>query len=377
MNFDLTEERQMLQDGLRRFLRETCTAQSLAEIAEGETGHSGKAWNGLAEMGVIGALFTEDDGGFGGAGFDLSVVFEELGRAGAVEPLLDTGVLAGGLIAALGDEAQKALLEDVIGGAVQLAFAHGEPASRYDLERVETTAKVDGDAYVLNGRKSVVVNGANADQLVVSARTAGELADRDGISLFVVPRDAEGLSLRDYPLTGGGRAAEVILENVTLDKAALLGPEGGAFEAIELASARATAALCAEALGTMEAIRELTTEYLKTRKQFGQPIGKFQALQHRMADLLIEIEQARSAVINLAGHLEQPRNLRELHVSATKNLVGRVARLVVEESIQMHGGIGMTEEYELAHLARRLTMVDHRLGDTTYHLGRFIRLSAA
>lgn len=373
MNFDLTEERQMLQDGLRRMLGDVT---DLKALSEGKYGWSEKAWGQIAEMGVIGALFSEEDGGFGGGGFDLMVVFEEMGRAGAPEPLLEI-VLAGGLIAALGSEEQKAHLEGVIGGKTQLAFAHGEPGSRYDLERVAATATEDGDGWVLSGRKSVVTNGAEADLLVVSARTGGEVGDTDGISLFLVPKDTDGLDIRDYPLAGGGRGAEIVMEDVRLPADALLGEKGGAFGAIEHANARGVCALTAEALGLMERARKLTADYLAQRTQFGQPIGKFQALQFRMADLIIEIEQSRSAVINLAGHLDDARDDRELHVSATKQLVGQTAKLVVEESIQLHGGIGMTMEYDLGHFARRLTMTDHRLGDALYHLGRFTRLRAA
>lgn len=377
MNFELTEERQMLQDGLRRYLRDSYTPSIRAELKECDRGYSRDIWSGLAEMGVIGALFAEDDGGFAGSGFDIAVVFEELGWIGAVDPLIDTAILGGGLVAALGNDAQKPVIDAVIDGSVQLAFAHGEPASRYDLSRVETSATRDGDGYVLNGRKAVVINAPNADQILVSARTSGDAADRDGISLFLVSASTPGLTLRSYPLVSGGQAAELLLEDVRLGSDALLGDEGGAFEAITYAQARATLAISAEALGLMESIRELTTDYLKTRKQFGKPIGKFQALQHRMADVLIEIEQARSAVINLAGHIDHPEEIREKHVSATKNLIGNVAKLVTEEGIQMHGGIGMTDEYELGHLAKRLIMVDHRFGDAIYHLDRFISLAVA
>ncbi len=377
MNFELTEERQMLQDGLRRYLSESVTHEGLAAATESEAGHDVGLWAGLAEMGVIGALFSEEDGGFGGAGFDLSLVFEETGRAGLVEPLLDVGVLSGGLIAALGNDTQRGLVDEIIGGAVQVAFAHGEPNSRYDLSRVEATTKSQGDGYVLNGRKAVVVGAPSAQMLIVSARTSGNAMDQDGISLFLVPAGQDGVEMRTYPLNGGGRAAEVTLTDVTVGSDALLGTEGQAFAALEDANARATCAIAAEALGLMETIKTLTTDYLSQRKQFGQPIGKFQVLQHRMADVLIEIEQARSSVINLAGNLNGDRVERERHVSATKNLIGRVARQVVEESIQMHGGIGMTQEYALSHFAKRLTMVDHRFGDTDFHLERFIRLSAA
>jgi alkylation response protein AidB-like acyl-CoA dehydrogenase len=377
MNFDLTEERQMLQDSLRRFLRDRYTTTVRNSILGSDSGMSSEIWSELAELGVIGALFSEDDGGFGGKGFDLAVVFEELGRAGVVEPFLDTAVLGGGLIAALGTSDQKALIEDIIAGGLQLAFAHGEPTSRYDLNRVGTTAVVSGAGVTLNGRKAVVVNAEAADSLIVSARESGVVDEEAGISLFVVPADAAGVTVQGYPLLAGGRAAEVILEDVVVPDSARLGDAGKAFGAIEAAVAAANVALCAETLGAMETATALTRDYLMTRKQFGRPIGTFQALAHRMSDLLIELEQARSAVINAAGHLESDRRQREHHVSAAKNLMGRTGRLVAEDSIQMHGGIAMTQEYELAHIAKRIIMSDHRFGDTDHHLERFIALSAA
>ncbi|MEQ5827908.1 acyl-CoA dehydrogenase family protein [Sulfitobacter sp. NFXS29] len=377
MNFDLTEERQMLQDSLRRFLRDKYDTATRNGILESEAGFSADIWTGLAELGVIGALFTEEQGGFGGAGFDVTTVFEELGRAGVVEPLLDSAVLAGGLIADLGSEAQQEHIEALIGGTLQLAFAHGEPTSRYDLERVTTTASQSGGAIVLNGRKAVVANAEAADMLVVSARESGEAGDQAGISLFLVPADTKGLTVTGYALLAGGRAAEVTLDDVTLPESARLGEAGQAFDAIEARVAVATTALCAETLGAMETACDLTREYLGTRKQFGRPIGSFQALAHRMSDLFIDLEQARSAVINAAGHLADDRASRERHVSAAKNLMGRVGRLVAEDTIQMHGGIAMTQEYELAHIAKRITMADHRFGDVDHHLERFIALSAA
>ncbi|MBM1634428.1 acyl-CoA dehydrogenase family protein [Sulfitobacter mediterraneus] len=377
MNFDLTEERQMLQDTLRRFLRDRYDTATRNAILDSDSGMSSDIWAQLAELGVIGALFTEEQGGFGGKGFDLAVVFEELGRAGVVEPVLDSAVLAGGLLADLGDEAQQAHVETLIGGGLHMALAHGEPSSRYDLNRVQTTAKTDGDAIVLNGHKAVVVNAEAADYLVVSARESGAVDDEAGISLFLVPSDAKGLTIQGYALLAGGRAAEVMLDNVQLTAADRLGEAGNAFAAIEARMAAASVAQCAETLGAMETATELTRDYLGTRKQFGRPIGTFQALAHRFSDLLIEMEQARSAVINAAGHLEEDRKLREINVSATKNLMGRAGRLVAEESIQMHGGIAMTQEYELAHIAKRITMADHRFGDTDHHLERFIALAAA
>lgn len=375
MNFDLTEERQMLQDTLRRFLADRYTTETRNKIIDSESGISDDIWSGLAELGVIGALFTEAQGGFGGAGFDVTTVFEELGRAGVVEPFLDTAVLGGGLIAALGNADQQALIEEVIGGGLHLAFAHGEPTSRYDLSRVETTATTEGDEIVLNGRKAVVANAEAAGQIIVSARESGAVDDEGGISLFLVPADSSGLTLRGYPMLAGGRAAEVTLDQVRVEASARLGAAGAAWPAIASQVAAANVALAAETLGAMETATELTREYLMTRKQFGRPIGTFQALAHRFSDMLIELEQARSAVINAAGHLGDPD--RDRQIAAARSLIGRVGRLIAEESIQMHGGIAMTQEYELAHIAKRIVMNDHRLGDTDYHLERFIALSAA
>ncbi|WP_158971699.1 acyl-CoA dehydrogenase family protein [Chachezhania sediminis] len=377
MNFELTEERQMLQDTLRRFLADRYGLETRNKIIDSEEGLSPEIWAELAELGVIGALFTEEDGGFGGKGFDITTVFEELGRAGVVEPFLDTAILGGGLIAALGSDTQKELLEEVIGGALHLAFAHGEPRSRYELNQVETTAKVSGDEIVLSGRKAVVVNAEAAGYLVVSARESGGLMDEDGISLFLVPADTAGLTMVGYPLMQGGRAAEVTLDDVKVPSSARLGEAGKAYPAIVTAAARANTALSAEILGSMETATGLTKEYLVTRQQFGRPIGTFQALAHRMSDMLIELEMARSAVINIAGRLESDTAERDRYVAATRNYLGRAGRLIAEEAIQMHGGIAMTKEYELAHFAKRIVMSDHRLGDTDWHLERFIALSAA
>jgi len=377
MNFDLTDERQMLQDTLRRFLGDRYGTAARNAILDSDEGFSAEIWGALAELGIIGALFTEAQGGFGGAGFDISVVFEELGRAGVVEPFLDTAILGGGLIAALGNDDQQSLVEDVIAGGLHLAFAHGEPTSRYDLNHVATTAQASGDDITLNGRKAVVINAEAAGYLIVSARESGDVSDTDGISLFLVPAGTKGLSLHGYPMLSGGRAAEVTLDDVIVPASGRLGAAGAAYPAITDRAAAASVALAAEALGAMGTASALTGEYLMTRKQFGRPIGTFQALAHRMSDLLIELEQARSAVINAAGHLEDDAPLRDRHIHATRNLIGRVGRQVAEESIQMHGGIAMTQEYELAHIAKRIVMTDHRFGDTDYHLEQFIALSAA
>jgi len=238
---------------------------------------------------------------------------------------------------------------------------------------VETTAKAFDGGYVLNGYKAVALNGAAADKVIVSARTSGDVGDQNGSSLFLL--DADITERRNYPTLTGGNTAEIVLSDLKVSSAALLGDEGKALAALETVHARAIVAVCAEALGAMESAKELTNEYPKTRQQFSRPIGKFQVLQHRVADILVEIEQARSSVINAAANLDEPN--RDLYISTAKNLIGRVGRQVAEETIQLHGGIDMTQEYDLAHFAKRIVLIDHMFGDTDHHLARFISLGVA
>jgi alkylation response protein AidB-like acyl-CoA dehydrogenase len=375
MNFEHTEERRMLAETLGRFIAEQYPFATRTRIAQSAEGYSADLWRRFADLGVIGALFADEHGGFGGRGFDIQVVFEQLGRGLVVEPFLGSAVLAGGAIAAAGNEAQRALLADLIGGTRIGAFAHSEPAAQYELSRVSTRASRGDEGWVLDGAKAVVQHAEAADLFVVSARTAREVDDEDGISLFVVPRGAKGLSLRGYPLIDGGRAAEVTLSGVRVGRDALVGTAGKAFAALEKVIGAGVLALCAESLGAMDVAKDATLEYLRTRRQFGVPIGSFQALQHRMANLLLEIEQARSAVINAAAAFDgEDRIARERALSAAKYTIGRVGTLVAEEAIQMHGGIGMTWELPLPHYAKRLVMIDHQLGDEDHHLERYIAL---
>ena len=374
MNFQHTDDRRMLADSLNRFVAEQYAFETRDQIAKSPEGYSPELWRQFADLGVIGALFSEADGGFAGGGFDIAVVFEALGRGLVVEPFLGT-VLAGSAIAHAGSPAQKALLAEIIGGTRIAAFAHGEPEAHHELTQVQTRARRAGEQWVLDGVKAVVQHGEQAGAFVVSARSAGALDDEAGVSLFLVPADTPGLSLRGYPTVDGGRAAELTLVGVTLDPDALLGAEGAGSATIEHSVGKGVLALCAEAVGAMDVAKDATLDYLRTRKQFGVPIGSFQALQHRMADLLVEIEQARSAVINAAAALDDgDRVTRERALSAAKVSIGRIGTRVAEESIQLHGGIGMTWELPLAHYAKRLVMIDHQLGDEDHHLVRFIAL---
>ena len=377
MHFDYTEDRRMLADSLNRFIAQQVDINRRNDIAYGERGSDSAVYAQLAELGAIGLLFPESAGGFGGVGFDISVVFEALGKGIVAEPLLGALVVGQALIAA-GTEAQKQKLEDIIAGGVIAALAHDEPGSHYELSNVTTTAARAGDGWVLNGAKGVVAFGEQAGLLLVSARTAGSQFDTAGISLFLVDGGAAGIAKRGYQRFEGGRAAELTFSNVQLPADALLGAEGQGHAVLERIQGYALLALASESVGAMDVAKQFTLEYLQTRKQFGVAIGTFQALQHRMADVLLEVEQARSAVINAADAIDNATGAaREKMLSAAKYTVGYVGTKVAQESIQMHGGIGMTWELPLAHYAKRLVMIDHQFGDEDHHLARFIALGSA
>lgn len=367
MNFELDDDRRMLSETLTRFLTDNYPIEKRHGFVMGDGGFSKEMWAQFAELGVIGALFDESAGGFGGAGVDLTVVFEALGRHLVVEPFLSS-LLAGSALAKGGAHGQ--LIEQIISGEKLVAMAHGEPTSRYELSHVETTASKQGDSWTLSGSKSVVLGGGTADSFVVSARTSGDVYEEAGIGLFLV-HHGDGVSQRGFGTIDGYGAAELYFDNA---KAELITAEGEGYAGLEEAYAKAIVAVCAEALGAMEIAKDMTVEYMHTRKQFGVLIGKFQALQHRMADILIELEQLRSSVINAAGHLSGDRREREKAVSACKHMTGTIGRLVAEEAIQIHGGMGMTWEYPVGHFAKRITMIDHLFGDTDHHLERYIAL---
>ncbi|MDX9844410.1 MAG: acyl-CoA dehydrogenase family protein [Aquabacterium sp.] len=375
MNFNQSDDRRMLADSLDRYLAEQYPIETRHAITQSATGYSAEQWAQFAELGVIGALFTEEQGGFGGTGFDIATVFESIGKGLAVEPLLATAVLAGSALAHAGNDAQKALIEEIIAGGLIATLAYDEADAHYAVNRVSTRATRDGDHYVIDGAKAVVPFADQAQQIIVSARTSGNVDDEAGISLFVVPAGTAGLSVRAYGNVDGTRAGEVTLSQVRVPTSALLGAEGQGHATLEYAVGRGVLALAAESLGAMEVCKKATIEYLQTRKQFGKAIGSFQALQHRMATVLLEIEQARSAVINAASAVDgNDRIARERALSAAKYTVGKTGTLVAEESIQLHGGIGVTWELPMPHYAKRLILIDHVLGDEDHHLQRFIAL---
>ncbi|BCN38171.1 acyl-CoA dehydrogenase [Alicycliphilus denitrificans] len=372
MNFEHTEDRRMLADSLDRFIIEQYGFAERDRIACSDEGFSHGHWARLAEIGALGALFPEAVGGFGGSGFDVAVVFESLGKGLVVEPFLGA-LTVGRAIAHAGSTAQKERIASLIDGSTVAALAHEEPGSHYEPTLVTTRAERSGDGWVLRGAKAVVQQGDRAGLVLISARTFGVDDDAQGVSLFLVPGDAPGLVWRGYRKIDGGRAAELALDDVRVGTDALLGAEGEGAVILENATGWGLLALAAESLGAMEIAKRDTLEYLRTRKQFGVPIGSFQALQHRMADLLLEIEQARSAVINAAAAIDGgDRVAREKRLSAAKYSIGRIGIRVAEECIQLHGGIGMTWELPLSHYAKRLVMIDHQLGDEDHHLARYI-----
>ena len=370
MDFTHTPDRQMLGDTLRRFLTDRYDFTARQQIAGSPAGFSRDVWHDLAELGIIGALFDEKSGGLGGGGFDIAVTFEALGRALAVEPFLGAAMAA----PILADRADLATA--IIAGTSFAAVALYEPQARYDPCEIETRATRTSTGWSLSGHKSVVVQVEAVDVILVSARTSCAPDSVDGISLFAVPADAKGASIRGYPMIDGGRGGELALHDVMLSPDALIGQEGGGFGMIEATIAAGIVALSAEAVGIMDWIRDATVDYLRVRQQFGTALGKFQAIRHRMATVLLEIEQARSSAINAAAALSAGRLLRERATSAAKVTIGRVGTLVAEEAIQLHGGIGMTWDLPLAHYAKRLVMIGHQLGDEDYHIERFVALAA-
>lgn len=369
MDFNLSDERQMLRDTAERFLREQYPLEKRHEFARSPLGFSRAMWEEFAELGLIGALIPPEAGGFGGTGEDIALIFEALGRGLVVEPFLASGVLGAWPLVEAGD---AATLAEVIEGQRILSLAHAEPDGRYSLTHVRTRAEQTGGEWHLSGAKALVPNGCAADTLVVSARIAGGADDEAGLGLFRVDPRQQGVANRSYGTIDGGTAAEITFGDVTAEP---VGTPGEAYPVIERAIGRGVLALSAEALGAMEVAKDLTLDYLRSRVQFGQPIGANQALQHRMVDMLLEIEQLRSAVMLAASTLEADRATRERHLSAAKHLAGRVGRQVAEEAIQMHGGIGMTWEAAVPHYAKRIVMIDHQLGDTDHHLERFLRFS--
>ena len=372
MDFNYTQEQQQFKDALRRFIDKDYTFEHRNKIVHSEPGISDSAWATLTELGMLALPIPEEQGGFNGSAVDMLVVMQELGRGLLVEPYFAT-VLGAQFLKLAGG--QEALLEQVAGGGLKLAAALGEKQARHELFNVATTATSQGDTYVINGTKAVVIHGAQAGKIIVSARTGGDQRDTGGISLFVVDASAEGVTRSDYRTIDCQRAADITFANVRVPASALLGKADEGWEILDAAVDYGAALLCAEAVGAMDALNAATLEYLKTRQQFGVPIGKFQALQHRMAEMFMQAEQARSMATLAAVKVSSvDANERRRTVSAAKVRVGQALKYVGQQAVQLHGGMGVTNELPAAHHFKRLTMIELTLGDTDHHLARFAAL---
>ncbi|CAN5269899.1 pimeloyl-CoA dehydrogenase small subunit [soil metagenome] len=372
MDFDLSEEQRLLKDSVEGLLADSYDFEQRKKYAKEKGGWSKTVWNKLAEQGLLGLPFSENDGGFGAGAVETMIVMEALGRALVLEPYLATVVLGGGFLRHGGSDAQKAAhVPSIIDGSKTLAFAQLEKDSRYDLADVTATAKKKGNGWVIDGEKFVVLNGGSADMLIVTARTKGGQTDRAGIGLFLVPASANGVRVKGYPTQDGQHAADITFSGVEVGADAAIGDPENALPLIERVVDEARIAMCAEAVGAMDESLKSTVEYLKTRKQFGVAIGTFQTLQHRAADMFVFLEQARSMSLfaTMAADIENAKE-RSNAVAAAKVQIGKSLKFVGQQAIQLHGGIGMTMEAKIGHYFKRLTMIESTFGDTDYHLRR-------
>jgi len=378
MDFNFTEEQTLLENMVTSFVRDNYPWEAREAIVKTEEGWKPENWNQFAELGLLGVPFAEEFGGLGGSVVDTMIVMEQFGKGLVVEPYMPSVVLAGGLISSLGSKEQvEAIIPTIISGEARYAFAHSEPQSRFDLFDIKTSAVASGDDFVLNGFKSVVFGGPIATHLIISARTSGEQRDTDGITLFLVDKTAEGLTLQNYPTIDEYRASEVVIENLKVSKNMVLGEVNNAYAAIDENVDRSTIAVCAEAVGILEVLKDTTIDYCKNRKQFGQAIGKNQSIQHRLVDMMIEYEQSKSILyMACTADLSNPSD-RKKAVSGAKARIGKAIKYVGENAIQLHGGMGMVDEYMVSHYFKRATMLGILFGNEDYHMKRFSDITQA
>ncbi|MGZ5031954.1 MAG: acyl-CoA dehydrogenase family protein [Usitatibacter sp.] len=377
MKFDYSEEQQLLADTVKRFVANDYSFEARRKIVASPSGVSETVWKSLADIGLLGLPFSSDHGGFGGGAVDLMSVMEAMGEGLVVEPYLSTVGLGAQFVARGGSAAQRnEIIPAVVEGRMKMAFAQTEEGARYNLAHVATRAKKAGGGFVIDGEKRVVLHAPCADRLVVSARTSGGVSDPAGVSLFLVDAKAPGVAMKSYRTLDEMRAADISFAGVTVPADAMIAPEGRAHELIEAVTDYAIALLCAEAVGALRYANEATLAYLKERKQFGVPIGSFQALQHRMVDMVISYEQAKSMASLACARVDSEKDSaeRKRMISAAKIKIADSCRHVSQESIQLHGGMGMSDELKVSHTFRRLTMIAQQFGDADHHLERFARV---
>lgn len=378
MDFSLSEEQVLLRDSVEKYVRDHCSVERHRALCATEQGFDTAAWRQFAELGWLCVPFTEEQGGFGGGATDLMVIAEALGKGLVREPFLSTVVTCGGFLQrAASAPQQQQYIPPIISGSSQWAFAFAEKGSGYDLARVDTAAMRQGDGYVLNGKKLAVLNAHCAHHLIISARTRGVVGERSGITLFIVDADAAGVSRDSFVAVDGSRGAHVQLDSVLVRADQILGEVDRGLPLMEAVLDTAIVALGGEAVGAMQALLDETVEYTKTREQFGQPISKFQALQHRMADMYLKVEETRSLLLNAAIQLDEGNSESAAACAALKVKVSEAGRFVAQQAVQLHGGIGMTDELSVGHHYKRLMVLAKLYGDEAWHLQRFANLAAA
>jgi len=372
MDFNYSDEQKLLIDSVERFIQDDYDFDTRRAILKSDEGFRRDLWQKFGELGWLAVPFSEEDGGLGGTAVETMIIMESFGKGLVVEPYLSTVVLAGGLLKAGGTPAQReTILPELMAGNLIMSLAYVEPTSRFNLADVSTAVREADGGFVLKGRKSVVLHGPMADKFIVTARTSGGQRDEDGISLFIVDAKAPGVTRQDYPTVDGLRASELVLDDVKVTAADAVGIIGKAYPLLEKVVDEATAAVCAEAVGAMEKLHKTTLDYARTRVQFGQPIGRFQVIQHRLVDMYIAYEQAKSLAIMANLKLDAPREERRRAISAAKVQIGKSARFVGQQAVQLHGGMGMTDELNVGHYFKRLTMIETLFGNTDYHLKRY------
>ena len=376
MNFELTEEQTLLENMVTSFVRDDYNWETRESIVKTEEGWKPENWAKFAELGLLSVPFSEDHGGLGGSAVDSMVVMEQFGKGLVVEPFMPSILLSGNLISKLASEDQaNEIIPKIIEGESRYVFAYAEPQSRFDLSDVKTSAVKDGNDYTLNGFKSVVFGASMATHVIIAARTSGDQRSKDGITLFMVDIKSDGINLQTYPTIDEYRASEVVIENLKISKDAILGEVDKAYDVIEEVIDLATIAACSEAVGVLQILKDSTVDYCKQRKQFGQSISKNQAIQHKLVDMMIEYEQAKSILYAaVTGNLANPDDRRKV-VSAAKARVGQSIKFIGETAIQLHGGMGMVDEYMISHYFKRATMLGVLFGNVDFHMKRFVSIT--
>ena len=375
MDFTFNEEQTLIQDQVDQFVQKEYDWETRQSLSNSDLGFGESNWQKFAELGWLGISVSEDSGGFGGSAIESMLIMEAFGKGLVVEPFLETMIMAGSLIDDYGSDEQKSsILEPAISGEMHLALAYAEPQSRFNLSDVVTEAKAEGENYILNGYKSVVMNGPSANKIIISARTSSSQLDENGITLFIVDSDSKGLSKTNYKTVDGRRASDLTIENVSVSKDNIIGNLDSGFEILDSAIDKAILAISAEAVGAMEVLYKTTVEYTKTREQFGTPIGKFQVLQHRMVDMFMEYEQCKSLLYMATMKHEEEAPDAKKAISGLKYQVGKAGKFIGQQAVQLHGGMGVTDELNVGHYFKRLTTVGTIFGNTDYHLKKYTSL---